>query len=217
MSEMQNVIASLSGNLTKKDKRWLSAQINRIQTHESQMALLNAFAKDPEMKYYLGVVFGSASAVAVAMATGKMDDVLPAGAEFQGGEGEQSTKYQPGTFIDEKTFRTSEEFASGEARQGWIHSKKRKGFIYVPRGYVQNLSTGEVISKEEMNRRFKEKRTQGPFGIEFPEIPDMMGLFNNAFSMVGMGFAGFCGAVLLLKAIFGEDGLSQLPFSGGIV
>jgi hypothetical protein len=224
MSEMQNVIASLSGNLNTKDKRWLSAQINKIQAHESKMAMMKWLAEDPEAKYYAGVILGSATAVAGAMISG--DFSLP-GQDYAYGAG--TGNYSPGATKTKSEFKELDD----EDKKGWLFSKKRQNWTYVPEGYAMGKDgTVRSVADIESDIQTLPWWAGGPTGMAvgyafsseeerkaagFPTAENIMGVFNNAFSMVGAGFAGFCAAVLLLKAIFGEDGLSQLPFSGGIV
>ena len=47
-------------------KKWFSQRLKDTREHEEKMAVLSVFAKDPDMKYYLGVALGAATGAAGA-------------------------------------------------------------------------------------------------------------------------------------------------------
>lgn len=196
-------------------KTWLTNKIQQMQAHENQMAIIQALQNDPELKYYLGVMLGSATAVVGAMATGTITPATQSFAHKQG-EGDETT-FAPATKFTPQQF---EETVPLDQRRGWYFSSKINKWIYVPQGYYLNLRTGNVVDEEGLQKEREERQDAAdPLGFHkvAGNMTDIMGMFNNVFSLAGAGFAGWCAAVLLLKAIFGGDGLSQLPFSGGVL
>lgn len=63
------VLANLtkSGRLTPQDRRWITQKITEDREFQMQIALLNAFAKDPELKYFVGMAGGAGVAWVGAM------------------------------------------------------------------------------------------------------------------------------------------------------
>ena len=59
-----------SGKLTTRDKRWISAQINKEHERHVELKLMDVFARDPEFKYYLGMAAGAGVAIVGTMIKG---------------------------------------------------------------------------------------------------------------------------------------------------
>jgi len=132
-------MAEKSRQYYKNSKKW--------REHEVQMALLKAFAADPELKYYLGVAGGAGVGVLGSL-IGKVDG----GSSSSAGD------------------------VAGSAALGWLALGPAGALI---------MAAWDTESK------------QNPLG--------------SVVSLAGTSFAGFCAAVLLLKAMSGgEDGAGIL-------
>lgn len=61
MSEIADVLqAGLnSGRIRANDKRWITERLNKEHERKLQIALIDAFSKDPDLKWYLGVMGGA--------------------------------------------------------------------------------------------------------------------------------------------------------------
>lgn len=150
-------------------------QANLQRDHEFRIAMVKAFAADPELKYYLGVALGSVTAVISAVFSGTVGaapDDVPTTTEKIYGKYYWLVPGAAGAVVGEKV-------SNGES-------------------YDQAFSSviGDIIPS------WNDGGSSGPAGF--------MGVMPNFAVMAGTGFAGFCAAVLMLKAIFGDEDVAPL-------
>ena len=122
--------------------------------HDLQMAILDAFKKDPELKYYLGVAVG-AGAASIAGIFGQQT--------------EQSGTTTP-TLPDWAYLISPGMLASPMALPSWM-----------------KWSSGGGDS-----------------------ATDPYNMLSGIIALGSMGFGGFCAMILILKALFGEQGMSEV-------
>lgn len=148
--------------------------------HEMELAIINAFGKDPELKYFVGVAGGAGVAFITAL--------------FNSAQGSQEQPTAPVT--PEGAFA------------GWLAISLGPLGAAIPGSPQRKAFDEAMVWLDKMN----------PWGTH-GNPPSLAGAVNAGIGMAGLSFAGFCAAVLLLKAIFGEKGLgemlSQLGGSGG--
>jgi hypothetical protein len=209
--------------MTHLEKSWYTRKMKEIHQHERTMAMLRVMEKDPEMKLFLGVALGSATAVVGALISGTFE--IP-GTQVLSGSGVQG-KWGPGTTMDDSQFRSmiedlkkNEDYDSAWLK-GWVWSTALSKWVYVPQGYVIVINTGEVVKLDEYQARFEVAPDILPMfgiggmvawlGIEaWDSVNDWLGLFKNIFSLVGGGFAAFCMLAILVGRMFGRQNPPEL-------
>lgn len=171
MSDMAQVLEKLasSGKLSQKDKRWITQKITEERDHERNMALIKAFAADPELKYYMGMALGAGVGFIGAF-VGQLDIM---------GTGETPTP------------PPNEALAA--IPYSWLHPAASMAVEAgtVVEGIPAVLS---VIA-----------------GANWLDSGNgLAGQIGNILALGGVGFAGTCAMILILKAIFSGTDLGEL-------
>ena len=120
------------------------------QEHEFKLALINAFAKDPELKYYAGVAAGAGVAVI-------------------------SSLFNPDTPTTGTTPSPNPEIP-------WQ-------FLFGPGILVTNVGIAAWLYDQNADKP-----------------GSLTDTISGVVTLGASGFAGYCAAILILKAIFGEKG-----------
>ena len=144
--------------MTNEDTIKLKMQREQHE-HEMKIALMNAFAADPELKYYAGVAVGAGVASIAALFGGVASDDPP------------DNSKTPWKWL---LYAVSPGAAASEVLPGWV-------------GYFSPIVA--------LGQSFQES----------PPAGSPADLAKNVVAMGGMGFAGFCASILILKAMFGGD------------
>jgi hypothetical protein len=169
-------VNDFSEALAKKavTKQWVTEKVKQQQAHELRMGVIKWLSTDEEAKYYLGVVLGSATAVAGAIAEGS----------FRGPGA--PTPEVPGTggiYGDEPS---PEPPQPPNPAWAWL-------LLGGPGGIAGLIASQQSLPGES------------PLGGGGP-----LGMVPNIMQLGGVGFAGFCASVLILKAIFSGTDLGEL-------
>lgn len=165
----------------------------RQHRHEEKMALLKIFQSDPEMKYYLGALTGSAMLTVSAMSTGVIktlnDDTSESTATVQKPTTSEIASYSAYKAIKAGPF-------------GGVLSLYELGFGKAPTIKKVQAATGDsdIVDVGTFTGT-------GETGI--------FGFVNGIVGLMGAGFGGFCMAVLLLKAIFGDEDVASIMSGTG--
>jgi len=139
--------------------------------HEMELAVINAFAKDPELKYYLGIAAGAG----ITAITALLGQYLPEGV------GEEP----------------SDKNAAYNAKKQLL-DQSFAGWMVIAGGPAAVLAANPSILNA-LNPSASSGTSDTPWS----------GL-NSLIGMAGVSFAGFCASYLLLKAVFGEQGIRKL-------
>lgn len=150
--------------------KWKMSRAQR--EHEIKLALINAFAKDPDLKYYVGVAAGAGIAGVTAIFNSVINPPQP------------------------DTTGTS---VTGEGLfAGWLLLGAGPLAAAVP-------GTPQAAAWEALKSQLDK---MNPWGTH-NNAPSLMGAVNSALGMSGLSFSGLCASVLILKAIFGEEGITK--------
>ena len=154
--------------------------------HELRLALINAFAKDPELKYYVGVAVGAGVAA--------ISSIFDAATAPPNTEGSGGSKDSSGTWVGGSIFGVG-----AKVKVGWDWLMPAAAAIS-PAGVASNVGLagisswlmgtpeGQVVAKD----------------LGWPQTA------AGILALGAAGFAGFCTSVLLLKAMFGEKGAANI-------
>lgn len=153
--------------------------------HEMRIALINAFAKDPELKYYAGVAVGAGVSTIAALLTPKEDDAGGSGA----GAGDSG-----GTYVGATIFGLG---ARVKVDWDWLLPA---AVAVSPGGAATNVGIAGLAS-------WLTGTDEGKAQLAEMGWPQTIG---GIISLGSAGFAGWCGSILLLKAISGEKGIGAL-------
>lgn len=161
--------------------------------HEVFLAIINAMAKDPELKYYLGIVLGSGTAI-----FGKLLESGFTMDNFMGAiSGADAGQPAPAAADAEPAAADAEpavaETPASAVSFGW-------------------LAPGAVIGTETANMLGALFGGSGSPGSQSQD--NLFGFVPNLLFLAGTGFAGLCATVLILKAIFGDEDVATLM--GGV-
>ena len=95
LAEAMKTALSQPGRQATINRKWITKQMRDEREHEMSMALLTAFAKDPELKYFIGMASGlgvawigaiiGQQAKATGDTGGTSDDFLGAAYNYMGG------------------------------------------------------------------------------------------------------------------------------------
>lgn len=166
--------------------------------HEMKMALINAFAKDPELKYFVGIAVG-AGVAGVSAIFGQITDSHPGYHYEKRGVADASggIHYEYVLVPNQTGGDNSDQFPTW----GWLAAAS----VVSPGGVFTNAGlaaiSGWLLGTDKL---------------------DDMGWPDTAAGILTLGatgFAGFCASVLLLKAIFGKEGATGLlgSLTGAVV
>lgn len=201
-------------------KRQLEHEINlelERRATQRERLLLEAFAKDPELKYFIGVGAGAG--------------VAWIGLMLEGGKGNTAAYRHDQGIVSCKR--------CGGAGTLTVPEMKLIGSMKIPQptGQSKTITCPECMGAKEIDTRkglppfmpwdamlyaspanIKTATTQayidkGLLPASLPNPLDALnpwGFMGNLLVIGGGGFAGFCSLVLILKAMFGEQGMAEV-------
>lgn len=155
------------------------------RSHELKIAVINAFAKDPELKYYVGVAVGAGVASIAAL----FGDAVEGGTSSV-----DQTQKDKGTWVGATVGGTGV-----KVKVGWDWLVPAIAAVS-PGAMVSNVGIAGVAAW----------MTGTPEGQEAAKNLGFPQTLAGILSLGGAGFSGFCGMILILKAIFGEKGASDI-------
>ena len=171
----------------------LQLQNDREQRdHEKSVALINAFAHDPELKYFVGVATGAGVAIVSELFTSTLSPGSAAPVET----GEFPVPYAT----------KSESARRKHESWNWVvpgGAALAAAFPIV--GGIASSPVGSGAIAAWLLGTPEGKTMLDSQGIAWPTT------VSGILTLGATGFAGFCAAVLILKSIFGEKG------AGGIL
>lgn len=179
---------------TYQKKSWTKSKTQR--DHETQLALINAFARDPELKYFVGMAAGAGVAWVGSM-LGGLGQTTTTTTTYSGAlsEAEWSKWHMlPGAAQSGQTY---DQYLEGYAeKQKKIEEIKdiAYGYLALQFGGVTGLATLKAIDWST-----GEGSTSGFFGN-----------FGNIMKLGGVSFAGTCAMILILRSIFSGTDLGEL-------
>lgn len=164
--------------------------------HELRVALINAFAHDPELKYYVGAAVGAGVATVAAL----FGEVVA-----QQTEEEKAAETQAAA-EGAKTWRnpiTGIEYPVHEHKKSWGWVLPAAAAIS-PGGVVSNVGIGAIASWLTQTKEGKAAGEELGLPTDWPTT------ISGIATLGAGGFAGFCISILYLKAICGEKGITGL-------
>lgn len=180
---------------TKEEK-----ERDRQRDHEMRLALINAFAKDPELKYYVGVAVGAGVAGIASVFASATEGVSGGG----GVEGGDPSQWESTGSAFEPWRRKGE----AEPKESWAWVVPA-AFILAPGAAASNVGlaviAGWLTGTDEGKEAAKE--------LGWPST------VGGILTLGATGFAGFCASILILKAMFGEKGAGSIlsTITGAVV
>lgn len=181
--------------------------------HEFNLKILELFAKDPDLKYYVGILGGLASGVALAEITKLIDP--DTNKKIYWGYGPIAPDQLP-----YYRYPTAEETAAAAA----TGKKPETADLGTAPEWLATLLFPAISSFTFPDLAFKEvSKNLKAIGVPTGGTEDtglvgglqaLSGVMGNIASMAPMGFGAFCMSYLLLKAICGNEGIGKVL--GGI-
>lgn len=216
MNESSRDVLAAAISTGKYSKTWVTNKLHQLQDHERNMALIKAFRADPELKYYMGVAGGAAAGATGALVSrllgespqrDKEDGTLVwiRGPDLTGTPGEtiQATASDGSTY--EATVPSSGKVPN------WVQVPLREAYHQAPDlTPFMWLSPGAMLTAQQATFFASVGGNRDPTTGEVVGGGNMFDIAGDALAMAGLGFAGFCAAVLILKAIFSGTDLGEL-------
>lgn len=206
---------------TYQKKSWTKSKTQR--DHEIELKLIDWVSRDPEAKYYLGVLAGAGFAslgtllnsVGKGGAVPKKSDGTPKSRDELLAQGRaEGQVFTNDMFTDPTNPNNAAIIKDSEDRYLEAH-----GYV-APKGQIEKYlwllspaETAKVGAAAYMGMaesEFSKLQFGSGFSLSGKAIDDFINNISNMFVIGGMSFAGFCAAVLVLKALFGNDGMGEV-------
>jgi hypothetical protein len=197
----------------KYHKRTAKSKSKIQRDHETQLALINAFARDPELKYFMGMAAGAG----VAWIGALLGDMNLGFGNTTDGFSQPSDLANPPNPAD---YSSTEAYLDAHAE--WM----RKAALY-----AKGLKTQEALEAAENGLPYLWLLSGGAGGVlglavvksidwsgagggyadvGTGQLGGLSGQIANILKLGGTGFAGTCAMILILRSIFSGTDLGEL-------